>query len=160
MSGRLESLTIAEPVRLPSPILFRRGTPVNLRLKRSVSTETNKVGDIVELEALEEVRDGSHVAIQRGATAWATIAAGAAGSGPCLQLELKEIRAATGETLPLGGKVATVDLRQASIGISPRFISMLNKSSLESIPRDFVVAGWLAADVAVEHGVLKAIKRR
>ena len=111
---RLESVTIAESVRIPSIILLRRGTPVHLRLKESGSTATNKAGDIVELEALEEVRAGDLVAILRGATAWATIAAGTGGPGRCLQLELKEIRAATGEILPLGGKIATVDFEQAS----------------------------------------------
>src|SRR5512146_2707613 len=49
------------------------GTPVRLRLTRNLTSASDKTGDTVDFEVLEDVSVNGVVVIPRGATAWATI---------------------------------------------------------------------------------------
>jgi hypothetical protein len=49
------------------------GTPVKLRLTRNLSSATDKKGDTVDFEVMEDVRVDNVLVIPRGGIAWATI---------------------------------------------------------------------------------------
>ena len=49
------------------------GTPVKLRINRTISSEDAKVGDTVDFEVLEELKSRDVVLIPRGGIAWATV---------------------------------------------------------------------------------------
>ena len=59
---------------LPAPATtLEEGTPVKLRIGRTVSSADAQVGDTVDFEVLEEVRVGNLLVIPKGGTAWATV---------------------------------------------------------------------------------------
>jgi len=49
------------------------GTPVKLRISRTVSSGDAHVGDTVDFEVLEEVRVGNLLLIPKGGVAWGTV---------------------------------------------------------------------------------------
>jgi hypothetical protein len=49
------------------------GTPVKLRMNRTMSSADAKTGETVDFEVLEDVKIGETVVIQRGGIAWATV---------------------------------------------------------------------------------------
>jgi PEGA domain-containing protein len=66
-----QSSSASQPVA-PGSVL-EEGTPVKLRMGRTVSSADARVGDTVDLEVLEEVRVGNVVVVQKGAMAIATV---------------------------------------------------------------------------------------
>jgi PEGA domain len=57
------------------PLVLHDGTPVRLRLNRSLSSADTKAGDTADFEVLEDVTLGDTLVIARGATAIATVTA-------------------------------------------------------------------------------------
>ena len=57
----------------PSGFVLEDGTPVKLRLSRNLSSATDKKGDQVDFEVLEDVSVDNVLVIPRGAVALATI---------------------------------------------------------------------------------------
>jgi len=86
------------------PIL-EEGTPVKLRISRTVSSADAQVGDTVDFEVLEEVKVGNWVVIPKGGTAWATVTAAEAkirmARGGKLDMNIDSVRLADGEKAAL-----------------------------------------------------------
>jgi|RhiMethySRZTD1v2_1073278.scaffolds.fasta_scaffold603506_1 PEGA domain-containing protein len=58
-----------------APLAFglENGTPVKLRINRTISSADAKVGETVDFEVLEDVKFGEITLISRGGIAWATV---------------------------------------------------------------------------------------
>jgi PDZ domain-containing protein/PEGA domain-containing protein len=57
----------------PGQAVLEDGTPVKLRIGRTVSSADAHVGETVDFEVLEEVRVGEVLVIPKGGVAWATV---------------------------------------------------------------------------------------
>ena len=57
----------------PSGPMLEEGTPVKLRISRTVSSADAQVGETVDFEVLEEVKVGNLIVIPKGGTAWGTV---------------------------------------------------------------------------------------
>jgi hypothetical protein len=54
-------------------LVLQDGTPIKLRLGRTVTSADAHVGDSVDFDVLEEIRLGDILVIPKGSVAWATI---------------------------------------------------------------------------------------
>ena len=63
----------SQPVKPPLAFGLDDGTPVRLRINRTISSEDAKVGDTVDFEVLEDVNSHDVILIPRGGIALATI---------------------------------------------------------------------------------------
>ena len=63
----------SQPVKPPVAFGLDDGTPVRLRINRTISSEDAKVGDTVDFEVLEDVQSHDVILIPRGGIALATI---------------------------------------------------------------------------------------
>jgi len=91
----------------PAPIGFvlEDGTPVKLRLSRNLSSATDKKGDQVDFEVLDDVMVDSVVVVPRGAIALATITEAehkkSMGRGGKLDVNIDSVRLRDGERVAL-----------------------------------------------------------
>ena len=96
---------------LPNTVL-RDGTPVRLRITRTLSTATAKVGDLVEFQVVQDVKVGDLVVIPHGAIAWGTVSKVQPKRRPSrnadLGVEMKAARAVTDQEIALREGVADV----------------------------------------------------
>ena len=58
---------------LPAPFVLHDGTPVRMRLSRTLSSQDAQVGETVDLEVLDDVKVENHVIVKRRAVALATV---------------------------------------------------------------------------------------
>ena len=71
--------TAATPALLgASGMVLQEGTPVRMRLSRTLSSAQAQVGDTLDFEVLDDVKLGDTVVIPIGATAIATVTEGVA----------------------------------------------------------------------------------
>jgi hypothetical protein len=88
-----------------SPLVLQDGTPVQLRLSRTVSSADSQLGDTIDFEVLEEVDIGNTVVIPKGGIAWATVTAAQPkrrmGRGGKLDMVLDSVRLYNGEKAAL-----------------------------------------------------------
>jgi hypothetical protein len=81
------------------------GTPVKLRIGRTVSSADAQVGDTVDFEVLEEIKVGDMVVIPKGGLAWATITAAQSkrrmARGGKLDMNIDSVRLLDGEKTAL-----------------------------------------------------------
>jgi hypothetical protein len=81
------------------------GTPIELRLAQSISSEDADVGDRVDFQVINEIRVGNLVVIPKGATVWATVTEAkkkrTMGRAGKLALTIDYVGLVTGEKLPL-----------------------------------------------------------
>jgi hypothetical protein len=86
------------------PVL-EEGTPVKLRISRTVSSADAQVGETVDFEVLEAVKVGDLVVIPKGGTAWATVTAAEAkkrmARGGKLDMNIDSVRLVDGEKAAL-----------------------------------------------------------
>jgi len=85
--------------------VLEEGTPVKLRMGRTVSSADAHVGDMIDLEVLEEVRVGNLVVVQKGATAIATVTTAqtkkSMGRGGKLDINIDYVKLVDGEKAAL-----------------------------------------------------------
>ncbi len=81
------------------------GTPVKLRIARTVSSADSRVGETVDFEVLEEIRVGTMLVVPKGGLALATITAAQAkrrmGHGGKLDINIDHVRLVDGEKAAL-----------------------------------------------------------
>ena len=89
----------------PSGPTLQDGTPVKLRIGRTVSSADAHVGDTVDFEVLEEVRVSNILVIPKGGNAFATVteakSKGHMGKGGKLDINIDYVRLADGEKAAL-----------------------------------------------------------
>jgi hypothetical protein len=85
--------------------MLEDGTPVKMRIGRTVSSADAHVGDTVDFEVLEEVHVGNMLVIPKGGTAWATVteakSKGHMGKGGKLDINIDSVRLVDGEKAAL-----------------------------------------------------------
>jgi PEGA domain len=89
---------------LTGPML-EDGTPIKLRIARTVSSADAHVGDTVDFEVLEEVHVGNLLVIPKGGTAWATVTEAQSkrrmARGGKLDMNIDSVRLVDGEKIAL-----------------------------------------------------------
>lgn len=83
------------------------GTPVKLRLSRTLSSESAQVDERVDFDVLEEVKVGNLVVVPKGAIAWGTVTEAQPkrrmGRGGKLNVNIDSVRLANGDKAALRG---------------------------------------------------------
>jgi hypothetical protein len=91
----------------PAKTVLPQGTPVRIRINRTMSSADAQVGDNVDFETLDDVRLGDVVVIPKGSTAMATVTEAVPkrrmGRGGKLNMNIDYVRLPSGEKLPLRG---------------------------------------------------------
>lgn len=100
--------TAAAPVQpLKAPLAFglEDGTPIKLRITRTLSSADAKVNDTIDFEVLEDIKIGETIIVPRGGIAWGTVTEaqpkrrmGRAGK---LNVNIDTVRLVTGEKAAL-----------------------------------------------------------
>jgi hypothetical protein len=88
-------------------LILEDGTPVKLRLSRTVSSADEKAGETVDFEVLEEVKVGDVLVIPKGSMAWGTVTEAEPkkrmGRGGKLNMTIDSVRLTDGERTALRG---------------------------------------------------------
>jgi PEGA domain len=89
------------------PMRLEDGTPIKLRLSRTLSSASAQVDERVDFDVLEEVKVGDLVVIPKGAIAWGTVTEakpkGRMGHAGKLAVNIDSVRLANGEKAALRG---------------------------------------------------------
>jgi hypothetical protein len=100
--------TTAPPVQaLKAPLAFglEDGTPIKIRITRTISSADAKVDEKVDFEVLEETKIGEVLVIPRGGIAWGTVTEAQAkrrmGRAGKLNVNIDSVRLVTGEKVAL-----------------------------------------------------------
>ena len=141
------------------------GTPVHLRLTRNLSSGTDKTGDTVDFEVLDDVSVGGVIVIPRSGMAWATITEAhpkrRMGRGGRLDVNIDNVRLADGEKVPLraikenkgGGHVGAMTGAMVATGIiffpaAPLFLFMHGKDI--NIPKGTEITAYIAGNIPLD----------
>lgn len=146
------------------------GTPVKMRIGRTISSKDAKIGETVDFEVLEDIKIGEKVVISRGAVALATVTnakpKGRLGKGGKLDINIDSVRLVNGEKIALravkqtkgGGKtgVMTGAIVASSIlffPAAPFFLFMKGKDI--SIPKGTEITGYINGDIPIDSSKLE-----
>lgn len=141
------------------------GTPVKLRLTRNLSSGSDKKGDTVDFEVMEDVPVNNVMVIPRGSVAWATITEAEPkrrmGRGGKLDVNIDSVRLKDGEKVPLravkenkgGGHVGAMTGAMVATGIvffpaAPLFLFMHGKDI--NIPKGTEITAYVAGNIPLE----------
>ena len=102
-------LLLLSPAAIAQNVL-EDGTPVKLRIARTISSSDAQVGDTVDFEVLEEIKVGNAVVVPKGGLAWATVTAAQAkrrmGRRGKLTMNIDSVRLVNGTRAALRGRQA------------------------------------------------------
>jgi hypothetical protein len=163
----------AQPKLSPPLIGFglEDGIPVKLRLTRNLSSATDKKGDTVDFEVLEDVSVSQLIVIPRGSTAWATITEAEPkrrmGRGGKLNVNIDTVRLKDGERAALravkdtkgGGHVGAMTGAMVATGIlffpaAPLFLFMHGKDV--NIPKGTEITAYIAGNTPLDKAKFEA----
>lgn len=152
-------------VRVPLAFGLEDGTPIKLRITRTISSADTKVDEQVDFEVLEEIRIGELVVIPRGGIAWGTVTEAQAkrrlGRAGKLSLNIDSVRLMSGEKAALravrevkGGSNAgkmTLAIVATTIGFfpaAPLFLLMPGKD--RTIPKGTEITAYISGDTPLD----------
>lgn len=157
----------AAPPAVKEPVAFglEDGTPVKLRINRTISSADAHVNDTVDFEVLEEVKFHDVIIVPRGSMAWGTVTDAQPkrrmGRGGKLDVNIDDVRIASGEKVPLravkdakgGGHVGAMTGAIVATAIvffpaAPLFLFMHGKDI--SIPKGTEITAYINGDVPLE----------
>lgn len=166
-SGDTKQPTGAAPQVTPALIGFglEDGTPIKLRLTRNLSSATDKKGDTVDFEVIEDLNVSGVLVIPRGSTAWATITDAQPkrrmGRGGKLDVNIDTVRLNDGEKVGLravrenkgGGHVGAMTGAMVATGIvffpaAPLFLFMHGKDI--NIPKGTEITAYVAGNIPLD----------
>jgi hypothetical protein len=155
------------PVALKQPLAFglEDGTPVKLKLNRTVSSADAHVNDTVDFEVLEQVTVHHQVVIPRGAIALGTVTEAEPkrrmARGGKLNVNIDSVRLASGEKIPLravkdvkgGGHTGAMTGAMVATAIvffpaAPLFLFMKGKDI--TIPQGTEITAYTAGDIPLD----------
>lgn len=169
VAGQSSTAPVSSSQRAPTPALAGFGledaTPVKLRLTRNLSSATDKKGDTVDFEVLEDVSVNNVVVIPRGGVAWATITDAQPkrrmGRGGKLDVNIDTVRLKDGEKVALravkenkgGGHVGAMTGAMVATGIvffpaAPLFLFMHGKDI--NIPKGTEITAYIAGNIPLD----------
>lgn len=159
-----------------APMVFglTDGTPVKLRLGRTMSSADAKTGETVDFEVLLDVKIGDVVVIARGSTALATVAQahpnGRMGKGGKLDIVLDSVHLVSGEKISLrasketkGGSTtgamtgAIVASAILFFPAAPFFLFMKGKNI--TIPKGTEITAYTNGDIPLDVAKFNPIKK-
>ena len=159
----------AAPAAQPKAALqgfgLQDGTPVKLRLTRNLSSGSDKKGDTVDFEVVEDVSVDGILVIPRSGIAWATITEAEPkkrmGRGGKLNVNIDAVRLRDGEKVPLravrenkgGGHVGAMTGAMVATGIvffpaAPLFLFMHGKDI--NIPKGTEITAYVMGDILLD----------
>ena len=141
------------------------GTPVKLRISRTVSSEDAQVGDTVDFEVLEEIKSHDVVLVPRGGIAWATVTEAQSkrrmGRAGKLNINIDNMKLADGEKVPLravkevkgGSHVGAMTGAIVATSIvffpaAPLFLLMKGKDI--TIPKGTEITAYINGDIPLD----------
>jgi hypothetical protein len=144
------------------PNTLMDGTPVRLRLGRTISSASERVGNSVDFEVAEDIKINNLVVIPVGAVALATVTAAERkkhlGRAGTLELKLDSVRLADGEKAAItateggkaGGHVGVMTAAMVATGVlffpaAPLFLFMHGKDM--TIPKGTEITAYVNGDV-------------
>lgn len=148
-----------------SAFLLEDGTPIKLRLTRTISSASAQVGDRVDFEVLDAVSVNGIVVIPKGSIAWGTVTAAhkkrRMGRGGKLNVNIDSVRLADGERDALravndrkgGGHVGAMTGAMVATGIvffpaAPLFLFMHGKDI--TIPKGTEITAYTNGDMTLD----------
>jgi len=152
-------------VKPPLAFGLEDGTPVKLRITRTVSSEDAKVGDTIDFEVLEEIKSHDVVLIPRGGIAWATVTEAQSkrrmGRAGKLNINIDNVKIADGEKVPLravkevkGGShvgAMTGAIVATSIVFFPAApLFLLIKGKDITIPKGTEITAYISGDIPLD----------
>src|ERR1700679_3956660 len=156
-----------EPVALKQPLAFglEDGTPVKLKLNRTISSADAHVNDTVDFEVLEQVNVHNEIVIPRGAIALGTVTEAEPkrrmARGGKLNVNIDSVRLASGEKIPLravkdvkgGGHVGAMTGAMVATAIvffpaAPLFLFM--KGEDITIPQGTEITAFVEGDMHLD----------
>lgn len=149
----------------PSGPTLEDGTPVKLRIGRTVSSADAHEGDTVDFEVLEEVKVGGVIVVPKGGTAWATVTEAQSkrrlGRGGKLNVNIDSVRLVDGEKVALravkeakgGGHVGAMTGAIVATSIvffpaAPLFLFIHGKDI--TIPKGTEITAYINGNVALD----------
>lgn len=101
------SLAVSRYVLAQTDNVLHEGTPIRMRVNRSLSSATDKEGDTVDFTTLDDVKVGDVVVVPKGSTAMATVTEAVSkrsmGRAGKLSVNIDYVRLPSGDKLPLRG---------------------------------------------------------
>lgn len=158
----------APPNQMPTaPLAFglQDGTPVKLRINRTMSSADAKTGETVDFEVLEEVKIGENIIIPRGGVALGTVTLGKPrgrmGKGGKLDINIDSVRLTSGEKVALravkeskgGGRGGAMTGAIVATSIlffpaAPFFLFMKGKDI--TVPKGTEITAYINGDVPLD----------
>src|ERR1700734_2845251 len=156
-----------EPVALKQPLAFglEDGTPVKLKLNRTISSADAHVNDTVDFEVIEQVNVHNEIVIPRGAIALGPVTEAEPkrrmARGGKLNVNIDSVRLASGEKIPLravkdvkgGGHVGAMTGAMVATAIvffpaAPLFLFMKGKDI--TIPQGTEITAYTSGDIPLD----------
>src|SRR5271156_1172894 len=160
-----EPATAPAVVKQPLAFGLEDGTPVKLKLNRTISSADAHVNDTVDFEVLEQVTVHDDVIIPRGSMAWGTVTEAEPkkrmGRGGKLNVNIDSVRLASGEKIPLravkdvkgGGHTGAMTGAMVATAIvffpaAPLFLFMKGKDI--TIPQGTEITAYTGGDIPLD----------
>jgi hypothetical protein len=157
----------AAPPLVKQPLAFglEDGTPVKLRLNRTISSADAHVNDTVDFDVLEEIKVHDDIVVPRGSMAWGTVTEAEPkrrmARGGKLNVNIDEVRLASGEKVPLravqdakgGGHTGAMVGAMVATAIvffpaAPLFLFMKGKDI--TIPKGTEITAYINGDISLD----------
>jgi hypothetical protein len=152
-------------IKPPLAFGLEDGTPVKLRITRTVSSEDAQVGDTVDFEVLDEIKAHDVVLIPRGGIAWATVTEAQSkrrmGRAGKLNINIDNVKLTDGEKVPLravkevkgGSHVGAMTGAIVATSIvffpaAPLFLLMKGKDI--TIPKGTEITAYINGDIPLD----------
>ena len=162
-----QAIQQVEPSAAREPLAFglEDGTPVRLRINRTVSSEDAQVGDTVDFEVLDDVKSHDVILISRGGIAWATVTEAQSkrrmGRAGKLNINIDNAKIVDGEKVPLravkevkgGSHVGAMTGAIVATSIvffpaAPLFLLMKGKDI--TIPKGTEITAYINGDISLD----------
>jgi hypothetical protein len=163
----VEQQPAVTPAVVKQPLAFglEDGTPVKLRLNRTISSADAHVNDTVDFDVLEEIKVRDDILVPRGSMAWGTVTEAEPkrrmARGGKLNVNIDEVRLASGEKVPLravqdakgGGHTGAMVGAMVATAIvffpaAPLFLLMKGKDI--TIPKGTEITAYINGDIPLD----------
>jgi hypothetical protein len=157
----------ATPAVVKQPLAFglEDGTPVKLRLNRTISSADAHVNDTVDFDVLEEIKVHDDIVVPRGSMAWGTVTEAEPkrrmARGGKLNVNIDDVRLASGEKVALravqdakgGGHTGAMVGAMVATAIvffpaAPLFLFMKGKDI--TIPKGTEITAYINGDISLD----------
>ena len=155
----------APVVKQPLAFGLEDGTPIKLRINRTISSSDAQVNETVDFEVLEEVKVRDVIVVPRGGMAWGTVTEAQSkrrmGRGGKLNINIDNVRLASAEKVPLravkdvqgGGHQGAITGAIVATSIvffpaAPLFLLMHGKDI--TIPKGTEITAYINGDIPLD----------